>query len=1028
MSPTFVGRREALATAAARLRRTQAGCASHLLVAGEAGIGKTRFGEAVGDPARAQGFQVLRGGCVRLTSGEFPYAPIGEALRTLARRLDPETLAAVVADDGAILARITPALGCHGASADETGPSEGARRPSETARAQLLEALLGMLQRLSGSAPVLLIVEDLHWADSASVDTLSFLLRSLRDERVALLLTFRSDEVHRRHPLQQWLGEIERLDTVERLDLGPLQRAETNDLVAAIRGGDPPSELVDRIQDRSDGNPFFIEELLAQESDPTGPTGLPPSLRDILLARVASVSDDAQAILGVAAVAGRQFDADLLAQVSTFPPEVLDAALEANVERGLLVVDHGDARDRLAFRHALIQEVVDDGLLPGARIRFHRAVAEALAARIASPAPHEPGRWAELAQHWDAARDEPRAFEAALHAADEAEHAFAFAAALAQYRRALAGWELVADPAAIAGFDRVELLGRAAAAAWLSGREGQIPLLREAIAETDRRGDAVRGSLLRGRLGFALWVTRDPVEAGVVYGEAVSLMPPGPPSAERARILAGLAQMLMLDGRDRESQRVCEGAIAMAREVGDRSTEAHARNTLACDLANLGCCDLAATSIERSLEVALEIGDLDEIGRAYHNGTEILAICGLEHRALELVRVGIERSVATGTWIVWGAIINFHATVIAYDLGRWDEAAAFIQAGRIEDPDPITEVYTLVRTVPLAVGRGDWDAASTMLPRIGDLLARFRTEYEYTGPYACARAELALWQARPAEAVAAIEAGLTRLEQTDDTRYRMRLLRLGTRAAADLAEIARDRRDAAAEREALGIAAALQARAASAVAAIAGMDGGLALELRAEQATVAAEETRLRGSSDSAAWREAADRWQARERPYHHAYARFREAEASLGCGDRAGASEALPEAGEIAVRLGARPLLDAITALARRARIPWERRPEEAVHPEPGAADRAAGGRAESLRVEGDPAAAVLAEFGLTPREREVLELMAQGLTNRQIAATLYISVYTAGIHVSRILGKLGVTSRTEAASKAYRLGIVAR
>ena len=165
----------------------------------------------------------------------------------------------------------------------------------------------------------------------------------------------------------------------------------------------------------------------------------------------------------------------------------------------------------------------------------------------------------------------------------------------------------------------------------------------------------------------------------------------------------------------------------------------------------------------------------------------------------------------------------------------------------------------------------------------------------------------------------------------------------------------------------------------------------------------------------------------ARERPYHRAYARFREAEASLACRDRAGAFEALPEAGEIAVRLGARPLLDTITALARRARIPWERPPEEAAHPESGAADRAAGGRAGSLRVEGDPAAAVLAEFGLTPREREVLELIAQGLTNRQIAAT-HISIYTAGIHVSRIPGKLGVTSRTEAASKAYRVGIVAR
>lgn len=1013
VSPTFIGRGEALAAAEETLRRTGAGRPSHLLVAGEAGIGKTRFCEAVGDLALAEGFQLLRGGCVHLESGEFPYAPIGEALRGLVRRLDPQALAAAVADDGPVLARITPKLGLR-------PTHELASEPPEAARGHLLQALLGLLGRLSEDAPVLFVVEDLHWADSATLDTLAFLLRSLHDERIGLVLTFRSDELHRRHPLRPWLGDVERLASVERVELGPLDPAEAGELIAAIRGSEQPSELVGRVHDRSDGNPFFIEELLAREDGRARAAALSPSLRDVLVARVGSVSDEAQTILGVAAVVGRTVEAALLAQVSALESKALDAGLEACVERGLLVVDRAEARDRLAFRHALIAEVVYDGILPDERIRIHRAIAEALAARIAAPGPPDPGRWAELAGQWDAARDQVRAFDAALHAADEAEQAFAWAASFAQYRRALAGWELVGDPEAIAGFDRVELLSRAAVAAHLGGTRSQVPLLREAIAEADRRGDAARGSLLRGQLGLDLWFDGHPAEAGEVYREALAMVPPDPPTVERAWILARLAQKLMLDGSDREAQGLAEAAIAMAREVGDRRVETHALNTLGCALAGLGRCDSSADAMERSLAIALELEDPRHIGRAYLNATEILAVCGRDERALEVAQEGIERAAAMGIGEVEGALIGPQAAVIDYECGRWAEAARFLVEGRIDVPVPDADISNLAkwveilaRTVELDVGTGDWDGAARKLEWVGEQLqSGFEMEYQYTGPYACARAELALWQARPREAVAAVEEVLPRLERTDDTRYRMRLLRLGIRAAADLAEIARDRRDATAEAQAAAIAASLRTRSAGATAAIAGMEGGLALELAAEEATVVAEESRLRGPGDPAAWREAAAGWSARERPYHRAYVRFREAEASMVAGDRANAAEALGEARQIASGLGARPLLDTIDAFARRSRIPLDRRTANVGRPEPPADDRAG----------------AVAEFGLTAREHEVLELLAEGKTNRQIGDTLFISVHTAGIHVSRILGKLGATSRTEAASMAYRLGLVSR
>ncbi len=796
-----------------------------------------------------------------------------------------------------------------------------------------MEALLGSLARLSRDSPVLFVVEDLHWADSASLDTLAFLIRSLRDERIGLLLTFRSDELHRRHPLRPWLGEVERLGTVRRLELGPLEPVETAELIAAIRGDLPPRELVDRIQRRSDGNPFLIEELLARDDVRADRSTLSPDLRDILLSRVGSVSDEAQTILGIAAVAGRKVDAALLAQVSTLAPEALDAGLKDCIERGLLVVDHGESRDRLAFRHALIAEVVYDGILPNERIRLHRAIAEILAARTASPGPPEPGHWAELAGHWDAARDEVRAFDAALHAADEAEQSFAWAAALAQYRRALAGWELVPDPEGIAGFDRVELLNRAATAASPGDflRGAAIPLLREAIAEADRRGDPARSALLRGRLSHALWVNGHPAEAHALLREALELVPPDPPTVERAWILARLAQNLMLDGSDRDSQDFAEAAVDIARELGDRRVETHALNTLACALVGLGRCELSAESMERALEIALELGEPDSVERAYSNAVEILGICGRDERALEVAWAGIERSAALGIGEVDAAQIAFHVAEVLYECGRWAEAGRLLAQARLDAPasdDDVlplaNRVEALAKNVALAVGTGDSVAATRWLEWVGDRLRDgFESEYQYTGPYACARAELALWQGRPREASAAIADALPRLEQTDDIRYRMRLLRLGTRAAADLAEAARDRRDPTALAEALGLAAALRTRSVSAIAAISGMDGGLAHELAAEEATVAAEETRLHGASDPLAWREAAARWLIRGRPYHRAYARYREAEASVGRGERTEAAAALGEAAVIAAGLGARPLLDAIEALGRRARIP---------------------------------------------------------------------------------------------------------
>jgi DNA-binding CsgD family transcriptional regulator/tetratricopeptide (TPR) repeat protein len=1015
VSPTFVGRREALDVAAEMLARVIAGQPSHLLVAGEAGIGKTRLVQAVGDLAKARGCIVASGRSIPLGSGELPYAPIREALRALAADLDPPTLRAVLGADGPDLARITPGLG-------PEGPRRAASSVSGEARARVLEAFLGMVGRLARIAPVVLVMEDLQWADSASLDLLSFILRVLRDERVGLVLTLRTDGLDHRGRLGGWLGEVERLDAVWRVDVEPLTPAETRDLVAAIRGSEPTDDLVDRVVRRSDGNPLFVEELLAHDDARAGGAALPATLLDILRSRVATVPAAARDLLDVLAIAGGDVDVDLAAEVSDMPPDGFDSAVEASVARHLLVLERAQPPARLAFRHALIADVVSDSIGPVEMTRLHRAWAEALTGRATGPGSGEPGLWAEIAAHWDAARDEEWAFAAAIRAAGEAEHAYAFSAAFLQYRRALDGWGRVAEPEALAGIDRVDVLTRAANAAWLGGGEGQIPLLREAIELADRAGDVRRRAALQGRLGHAWLAVGDHSAARVLYDHALATMPQDATREERAFMLSRLAQARRLAGAFHEAVRVAEEAVVAARAVGDRAIEAHATNTLGAAAVGLGRCAYAAACLREAVAIAVEVGEPGEVGRAYTNGVEVLRVAGHDHEAIALGEEGMERLRAMGMEASFGRIVRSQVALTEFHLGLWVAAASRLERafGPLDGAPALGATPSLaleraVSTTELYVATGAWDAVSTRLADVRGYLDRSDPDEQWAGPYATAAAEMALWQARPRDALEAVEFGLGRIELTDDVAWRIRLLCLGTRALADLAEVARDRRDLDARSGALAAAARLLERTEPATAEIAGMDGGLALELAAEVATTAGEETRLRGSSDAAAWHAAADLWLARERPYPRAYALWRAAEASLVSRDRPSATAALQAAAGIARRLGAAPLLREIEALARRARIRPEGPAEVVGAPPSGAGDP-------------DPAAAAAAQVGLTAREREVLELIAAGLTNRQIADALFISVNTAGIHVSRILGKLGASTRTEAADIAWRQGIISR
>ena len=429
---------------------------------------------------------VLRGACANVGDEGLPYGPIVEILGQLVRELDPERLETVVGTSGADLARLVPAL--------DPGAS-GAPLQQAWLQARLFDALVGVLRRLAAVAPVLVLIEDVHWSDPATRETLGFLVRTLRSERVLVAMTLRSDELHRRHPALPWLGELERTGRMQRLSLSRLTKDQTAALLEAIEGVPTDPDLVARIHRRSDGNPFFIEELLLAEAEPSA-GGLPSTLREILLARLASVPEDVHHVLGVVAVAGRRIDHDLLVAIAgaADSPDRLEAALRAAIASQILVVDTPpQGSEGYAFRHALLAEVAYDELLPGERRRLHRECALALEAHPSASAASKAAHRAELAHHWAAARDDERAFAASLAAAEAAGEAFAFETAHAQYERALDLWPDVADPVAVSGGDRAELIG--------AHGDGGLPRRLDRIATVALQREADGGDRCRRRPG-----------------------------------------------------------------------------------------------------------------------------------------------------------------------------------------------------------------------------------------------------------------------------------------------------------------------------------------------------------------------------------------------------------------------------------------------------------------------------------------------------------------------------------------------
>jgi DNA-binding CsgD family transcriptional regulator/tetratricopeptide (TPR) repeat protein len=937
----FVGRARELGELERALDAARAGTGATVLVAGEAGIGKTRLAAELASRARDEGFVVLLGRSIDLVGTELPYQPFAEALRPL-------------------------------------GKPWRAAGKAPGSQLRVFEETLARLTESAASAPVLLVLEDLHWADTSTLDLFVFLAHNLGNRPVLSLATCRADEPASAARMGRLADGVRRSGSAHILELSPLGREELGELLTARAGHPLPAELTDAIAGRSEGNPFFAEELLATSSVLGGQ--LPQALRDLLLQRVGRLDHQAQNVLRLAAAAGREVGYPLLRVTAGLPDGALRDSLRAAVEGGVLVAEPDTGSFR--FRHALLAEAIYTTVFPGEREDLHARLAGALARSRAAAA--------ELVPHWVAAGRSAEALASSVEAARQAETVFGLAEAHAHLERALALWAAVPGAAGLTGLD---LPGLCAWTARLASQLGAGPraveLARRAIELTGAH-DSHRAALLHVWLGEYLYETGHDEAALAALERAVELVPAKLASPERAYALGSLAGGLMMASRYAESLPISEQALTLARSLGAQEAEVRALTVLGIDLAHLSRREEGITHVRQALQLAEEIGDYFGLERAYINLTDLLTKLGRLRESAQLGRSGLEMIHRYG---IYSALLAANQVETLLALGDWDEAER-LSAAALRGTASSFSHWLLTIRADVEIGRGEFGAARAHLEGASDTLP----EDHVLGLHDAHLAELALWERRWTDANAAIQDGLARARRREAAPIRVQMCAKGLRAQAELTALARARQDADAVRNWLTRAHELitAARRAATEASALTPNAGAWL------AVSEAEYDRARGSARPESWSQAAESWQRLECPPLAAYCRWRQAEALVAAGaSRAEAAVPLQQAHAVTARIGAKPMLRELELLAQRARL-------DLAPPQPATSGEKHG----------------LAEIlGLTAREAEVLDLIARGCTNREIAATLMISVKTASVHVSHILRKLGVPNRLEAAAIAHRL-----
>ena len=972
-SPELVGRGRELEELEQFVTEVGSGASRVVVVAGEAGIGKSRILDEVVRRAEDAGTRAVIGRCVETGGSELPFAPLAEILRGMAGAFDKTRLPELLGPSRGELARIVPEFADRPLHA--TGPG------GEEARSRLFAALVDAVRGVAAERPLLIGLEDLHWADRSTLDVLGFVARTLRDDPVGIVVTVRDDGLTAAETLRSLLGELTRLPHVVRLDLHPLSERAVADLLAGIQGAPPEPSAVSRIAERSGGNPFFVEELVASDLAGQGEGSVPPMIGEVVAVRLARLPEITREVVAMAAVIAEDPSHEVLASVAALPREELLRALRSAVDQHVLIT----SGDRYRFRHALVREVAEGELLPAERAELHRRTAEVFSARPELVTGGDTQVAAELARHWHEAGMTEQAFEASLDAAERAQRSVAPAEALAHYERALALWD-AAEPG---DRDRVDVLRAAAEVAEQAGEHSRAVEHLRAALEAGGWADVAREADLRQRLARA--ISAIDTTAAVAEAERACELAAGlGRSPVRARALAEYARQLVLDPTYTPDEAIAPAreAVAAAQAAGDREVEVEVLANLGWALGWVGRIDEALATLDEARTVAEELGDDHRRVRVAVARFVVLYVFArrdgearevAEELAAWLERDGHRWSTAAKRFVQH--LSYFHLRSGEFD--RVEQALGEMAEGRLEGYD-LAWYYHVRGTMHWMRGRlADAAADVQRMRELGTV--RFHHDQFPL------EAEIAAAQGRvdDVRALAAEYLGVE-VNPASEAMKTGALLPL-VRAEVDRALAARggDREEHLRRaKEALG-------RMYDLVERFPPQPGGaIQIETPATWVRLAeAELSRLTGP-DPDRWRTALETI---SEAYWRTYARWRLAEALLASDDRDTAADELRGAHEQAVGLGAERLRADIEGLARRARISL-----------PGLTTT-------------DPD-----DVGLTAREHEVLALVAQGLSNVEIGERLYISRKTASAHVSNLLTKTGRASRTELATWAVQEGIV--
>ncbi|MER7207822.1 AAA family ATPase [Streptosporangium sp. NPDC000239] len=953
-SPVFVGREIELAALSESFEQARSTAAATVLLGGEAGVGKSRLIGFFAERAASRGAHVLIGGCVELSTEGLAYAPFTAAIRQLVRETSAEEVAALLPVGGARdLARLLPEFG------EPSGEVE-----TDTARGRLFEQILTLLERLAERNPVILVIEDIHWADRSSRDLIAFLSRNLRTAPVLMVMTYRSDELHRQHPLRPVLAELGRVEGVARLELPRLTRDEVAAQMAGILGTTPEFSQVGQVFERSEGIPLFVEALLECGVD----SSYPDSLHDLILGAVEQLPDETQRLLRIAAAGGIRVGHDLLAAVSGLSDVDLEDTLRPAIAANVLQVADGRA---YAFRHALIREAVHDELLPGEHVRLHARFAEEIG-RDRTLVPM--GRAAiEIAHHWYSARDDLWALISAWEAAAKASRTFAYNEKMQLLERVLTLWNKVPDASSRIGVDHTTVLEEASEAAHSCGEiDRGMKFVKAALDELDEQTQPGRVAELLVRLAQFKMSKRRP---GALdhFRYAARLVPD--PSPERAVVLSKLGSYLIFSGEVTEGTALTEEALRIAREHNDECLEADLLLNLALGPSIEGRLEETVAINETAQAIGLRKASGRIVLRALSNTVDALNNMGRSAEAVELALEGEQLARKYGRYRVSGTFLANNRAEALESLGRFEEAAQLAEQALTMDPTLRTRHHLRRIRADVAVARGETEVVRSVLNEVEafTVLDEFTQERSANSRL---RIGLHLLDGEPLAALDVTERVVGEAQITSKPMLGWRVLSL-LAAVAEAAEPIAPERATALRAQVQGVGATMGVH------------------------SPVAEAYRLSVNGDHDA---AAITWERLDRPHPRAKSLLHAGRAAAGAGDREGAAVRLRTAHPIAVALSARPLQAEIEALARRIGV--------------------------SLTGEGVPAATAPATASatapLTPREQEVLRLVAQGRSNRDIAAELFISAKTVSVHVSNILGKLGVSTRGEAAAAAHRLALI--